>query len=132
MLNYVRMLAETVRTIGWANTVLHLTGKIFGRTLHTQVQTPLGTIECRLGAHADVAILREIILHNPYARLLDKFVPTLAPTRIYDVGAEIGAFSLFAAKRWPQANIFAFEPDPENFKLLQRNVGNIPTIAELN
>ena len=40
---------------------------------------------------------------------------------IVDLGANIGLATLYFAKRYPEANILAVEPEPENFKLLLRN-----------
>ena len=42
--------------------------------------------------------------------------------RILDVGANIGLFGVFALGRWPGATITAFEPDPDNLRLLRRTV----------
>jgi len=40
-----------------------------------------------------------------------------------DVGANIGYYTVLAARKvGPQGRVFAFEPDPESFALLQRNV----------
>lgn len=44
------------------------------------------------------------------------------PRVVVDIGANIGLFSLYAAARWPSAQILAYEPDPENFRILQKNV----------
>lgn len=41
---------------------------------------------------------------------------------ILDIGANIGAFSVWAASRWPDSIIHAYEPIPENFELLKHNV----------
>lgn len=41
---------------------------------------------------------------------------------IIDVGAHIGSASLYFHRRAPQAQVFAFEPSPANFSILQRNV----------
>ncbi|MGW0793040.1 FkbM family methyltransferase [Streptomyces sp. NPDC002911] len=42
--------------------------------------------------------------------------------RIFDVGANIGMFTLFAGSRCPDAKIYAFEPIPPVFDSLRRNV----------
>lgn len=42
---------------------------------------------------------------------------------IVDAGANIGLFSLWAAKRLPQVRIHALEPYPETFARLQHNLG---------
>jgi len=47
----------------------------------------------------------------------------LKPDSVFlDVGANVGIFSLFAAKVFPSARIFAFEPAAKTFKLLARNI----------
>ncbi|MEU5880004.1 FkbM family methyltransferase [Spirillospora sp. NPDC047279] len=42
---------------------------------------------------------------------------------VFDVGANIGMFSLFVEARCPSAKVFAFEPVPEVFAALQKNIG---------
>lgn len=39
---------------------------------------------------------------------------------LYDVGANIGLYSIFAAKRG--VKVFAFEPESQNFAVLQKNI----------
>jgi 31-O-methyltransferase len=41
---------------------------------------------------------------------------------IFDVGANIGLFSLFALREWPHATVHAFEPIPQIHDVLRRNV----------
>lgn len=41
---------------------------------------------------------------------------------VFDVGANIGMFSLFVSARCPSARVFAFEPVPEVFAKLRTNV----------
>jgi natural product biosynthesis luciferase-like monooxygenase protein/amino acid adenylation domain-containing protein/FkbM family methyltransferase len=41
---------------------------------------------------------------------------------VFDVGANIGFFSLFASQRCPDVNIYAFEPIPPTYAALQLNV----------
>jgi FkbM family methyltransferase len=41
---------------------------------------------------------------------------------ILDFGANIGAFTIAAAMRFPEAKIFAYEPEEENFKILSKNI----------
>ncbi len=41
---------------------------------------------------------------------------------ILDIGAHIGIFSIYASILNPQSQIFAIEPEPENFKLLKHNL----------
>jgi FkbM family methyltransferase len=41
---------------------------------------------------------------------------------VFDVGANIGMFSLFIGARCPSAQVYAFEPVPEVFAKLQQNI----------
>ncbi|MDN0201121.1 FkbM family methyltransferase [Streptomyces sp. S.PNR 29] len=41
---------------------------------------------------------------------------------VVDVGANIGLFSLFVKRQWPDAEILAFEPIPESLRVLRRNL----------
>jgi len=41
---------------------------------------------------------------------------------ILDLGANIGAFTVAVAIRFPKAKIFAYEPEEENFKILSKNI----------
>ncbi|MBN1615123.1 MAG: FkbM family methyltransferase [Deltaproteobacteria bacterium] len=62
---------------------------------------------------------KEIFMDECYMRGLEAPVPE--NPNIVDIGANAGYFSLFAASRFPGAWIFAFEPVPANFALLDRN-----------
>ena len=41
---------------------------------------------------------------------------------IFDFGANIGLATLYLSKEFPDSKIFAFEPDVETFKVLQKNI----------
>lgn len=41
---------------------------------------------------------------------------------VFDIGANIGWYSMSIARRYPNTKIFAFEPIPSTFKSLQRNI----------
>jgi len=53
---------------------------------------------------------------------------------IVDVGAHIGLFALYVTQFCKHGRIFCFEPDPENFKLLERNLNlnQIPNVLIFN
>lgn len=40
---------------------------------------------------------------------------------VIDLGAHIGAFAVYAAQKAAQGKVYAYEPEPENFKLLKEN-----------
>jgi FkbM family methyltransferase len=58
--------------------------------------------------------------------------PVLDPKVIVDVGSNIGASILSFYRQFPSAKIFGFEPHPETFKILQSNVGGIPSVSVFN
>jgi FkbM family methyltransferase len=47
---------------------------------------------------------------------------------IVDIGANVGLASIYFASIYPDASIYAFEPDPGSFELLRSNVVPLPTI----
>ena len=50
---------------------------------------------------------------------------------VFDVGANIGLFTLFANRKCPTAKIYAFEPLPPSFELLRANVARYEIDAHL-
>jgi FkbM family methyltransferase len=67
----------------------------------------------------DLTVVEGVLVLNEY-RLNTLGLPENAV--IYDLGANIGTFSLAVKKVCPQARIVAYEPIKENFFLLERNV----------
>ena len=54
------------------------------------------------------------------------------PKVVFDVGANVGTYSLFACKCLPEANVYAFEPLPEAFERLRENVQDAGNIHVFN
>lgn len=75
----------------------------------------------------DLAVLHKILIDREYAP-----PPGLSPTVIIDAGAYIGLSTMFFHHRFPEATIFALEPDPENFKLLKKNTSGVTQIQIIN
>jgi FkbM family methyltransferase len=65
-----------------------------------------------------VWLFEEIIVRQPYA------VDLPAAPQIIDCGANIGLSVVYFKQRFPDAIMLAFEPAPDNFDLLQRNVAS--------
>src|SRR5437762_2063279 len=57
---------------------------------------------------------------------------SLEPKVILDIGSNIGTSVLFLHEQFPAARILAFEPHPETFRILQTNVGSIPSVEVFN
>jgi FkbM family methyltransferase len=47
------------------------------------------------------------------------------PPAVLDVGANIGAFTIWAAQRWPGARVTAYEPHPDNAKVWRENCADL-------
>lgn len=67
----------------------------------------------------DQSVLDQIWIRNVY--LAD---PTRIPETalVVDIGANIGGFSVFAARLARHGEVLCYEPHPENFRILQRNL----------
>lgn len=71
----------------------------------------------RVGAGSDATVFREIFFDRCY----DLSLPEDARA-IIDVGANVGYSTVWFALRYPEARIWAYEPDPANLARLRRNV----------
>src|SRR5271170_2312808 len=65
-------------------------------------------------------ILDEVWEKERYWR--DEFQNDLQNGDIVDIGAHMGTFTLWAAKRWPERRVIAVEPSPINLEYLEKNV----------
>lgn len=50
------------------------------------------------------------------------WIDTFEPGVFWDVGANVGVYSLYCAARWPGVEIHSFEPDAQSYAALCRNV----------
>ncbi len=67
----------------------------------------------------DIWVLKEACLDRQYQ---DASVPIKDGWNIIDIGAGLGDFALAAANAHPNAVVYAYEPFPESFALLQENL----------
>jgi FkbM family methyltransferase len=58
--------------------------------------------------------------------------PRLQPNIVLDIGSNIGSSILFFHEQFPDAQIFGFEPHPGTFRVLQKNVGRLPSVKIFN
>jgi len=83
----------------------------------TLFDTKLGRIACD-----------EVLSGKSYPRL-----PLAGQVRrIVDVGANVGAATLYFALQFPAAEIWAYEPSPECFALLTANTRDMPRVRCIN
>ena len=67
---------------------------------------------------APVFLLLEVFANGCYRRRM----PSTLHGTVLDLGANIGAFTLDCARRFPRALIHAYEPNPETVATLRRNI----------
>ncbi len=80
---------------------------------------------------SDAEILYKILLKPERKREYQP--PTIkAPKIIFDIGANIGAATLWLNDLYPSAQIYSFEPAPRNFSILQKNVKTHSNIKPIN
>ncbi|HEY6720786.1 MAG TPA: FkbM family methyltransferase [Burkholderiales bacterium] len=76
---------------------------------------------------SDPAVIYKILLKA--GKKAEYYIPEgVSPRTIWDIGGNIGAASLYFSERFPQAEIHCFEPVPDNYALIERNVGGDPRI----
>ena len=93
----------------------------------------VGDVHLRLG-DSDFAAFKQVfagreydlrVVGGAYARVAERYRSILDGDRvpvIIDAGANVGAASLWFARAFPEAQVVAIEPDPENARLLRLNV----------
>ncbi|OGM17101.1 hypothetical protein A2V56_00015 [Candidatus Woesebacteria bacterium RBG_19FT_COMBO_42_9] len=64
-------------------------------------------------------VVREVWEDGTYR--LSKIGPP-TPEIVFDIGAHVGVFSVYAAQKFPGVSVYSFEPDPQNFELLRQNI----------
>jgi hypothetical protein len=97
-----------------------------GERLH-KVQIKVGSLRRVLYLRtSDIFVVYEVLWGNPYIHPAMLQNP---PRCILDLGAHIGLATLRFKASFPHATIHCYEPDPENFKLLERNTKDLPGVV---
>jgi len=80
---------------------------------------------------ADPFVLYQVLLRS--GKKAEYYVPpALRPKIILDIGSNIGASIIYFHRQFPDANIFGFEPHPDTFRVLQKNVANLHGVTVFN
>ncbi|HAI15718.1 MAG TPA: hypothetical protein DCM12_04495 [Gammaproteobacteria bacterium] len=95
---------EVGQLVGYVLPKRHYAKKIDG---HQRVALPNGKAVVHRNQHETEYLYQEIFEQNIYLRHGLKLPPNAT---VFDVGANIGMFSLFVAQHCPEADIYAFEP----------------------
>lgn len=67
----------------------------------------------------DIWVLKEACLDRQYERAS---IPIQDGWSIIDIGAGLGDFAVSIARAFPRSTVYAYEPFPESFRLLQENL----------
>ena len=77
---------------------------------------------------SDIYVVYQVLQNQAY-----NCVHTLHEVNtIIDAGANIGCASVFFAKCYPNAKIYALEPEKSNYKLLVKNTSKYPNVIPIN
>src|SRR6266478_9893692 len=80
---------------------------------------------------ADPFVLYQVLLRS--GKKAEYYVPPgLRPKIILDIGSNIGASIIYFHRQFLDANIFGFEPHPDTFRVLKKNVANLHGVTVFN
>src|SRR5438477_7951076 len=80
---------------------------------------------------ADPFVLYQVLLKS--GKKAEYYVPpALRPEIILDIGSNIGASIIYFHEKFPDAKIFGFEPHPDTFRILQKNVAQLRGVVVFN
>ena len=80
---------------------------------------------------SDMIMIYEILLKKNYDA--EYWLPQeIEPQLILDIGGNIGITSIYLANRFPDAQIYTFEPLPQNFEILKKNTSPYKNIHIFN
>lgn len=122
----MKLLYRFIHYFGVLNGVILFSKVISNSTKSLKLPTLASPIELRPGT-TDLSIFYQVFFNQCY-NIPFQFNPGV----IVDAGANIGLSSVFFANKFPEAQIFALEPEHENFKLLEKNVAPYSKIIPLN
>jgi FkbM family methyltransferase len=77
--------------------------------------------------NSDLTILKEIFVDNEY-----DFDLPYSPKIIFDLGSNVGLSVIYFRLKYLNAKIYAFEPDPEAFRKLKKNIKQFNNIFIFN
>ncbi|MBI3879220.1 MAG: FkbM family methyltransferase [Verrucomicrobia bacterium] len=81
------------------------------------------------GGTRDWDVAHELIYAGGYGRALEYLRGLSGRPLVLDLGGNLGLFSLLAARANPNAEIFAYEPGPPNFRLFEINALANPSLG---
>lgn len=108
---------------GFSNSFLCLFDKIMGREKVRKIR--LGKTDMLLRTNTpDLKVALSSLYYKEY-----NDIRCSKPNVIVDAGANIGATSIFFAQKYPDAKVYAIEPEASNFDFLLKNTENYSNIV---
>lgn len=97
------------------------------RSIVLRLATPGGSFSAVVDQISDMHAVDEILLRRQYDHELGA-----PPQTIVDLGSHIGISVGYFRRRYPDARIFAFEPNPRSFAKLQRVIAGMDGVVARN
>ena len=102
---------------------LRLQLRAVSRSLSGVKTCQVGKVTIKVGVASELEHYRAETYATKEPETIDWLDENLRDEDVFmDVGANIGLYSLYAAKLKPTSNIYAFEPESQNFSRLCRNI----------
>lgn len=122
----IKVLQLHLQKMGVINTLIFIT-QLFGTSKNSTVFARMKNSPQKIylrNIASDKQIFQQIFLREE----LNVNFSTI-PSVIVDGGANIGMATLYLKMKYPDANIFAIEPDDSNFQILKRNAKGLTSIT---
>lgn len=74
-------------------------------------------------------LMQAILLEDEYGGQVAQLFEKQSPSIIIDAGANVGMFSVYALAKWDYVKVFAVEPAPDTFKILEQNQKKNPSLS---
>ena len=125
---YLETLKNYIHLFGWRAILYALKTKINRSPFevearYTNVKFPF---YLRLNT-SDIAAAQQVFLNDEY-----KFNTSRSPESIVDAGANVGLTSIYFANKYPDAKIFAIEPESSNYEMLKKNTEPYSNITAIH
>jgi FkbM family methyltransferase len=104
---------NSVRSVEWPDV----------RLKEVKTRFPCGDLEVTLTPHVNELDfqLAQFYRCMPYEKEVFRWLATRSYSTIVDIGANLGVFSIYFARRFPDAGVYAFEPSRKAFSRLAAN-----------
>ncbi|MCU7852272.1 MAG: FkbM family methyltransferase [Candidatus Thiodiazotropha sp. (ex Monitilora ramsayi)] len=123
-----RQIKTYLPTVGLRGSLYALWGSIKNKTFDLKIEEPgiRHPFYLRLPS-SDAPTYKQVFMKHEY-----NFEVDAEPKIIVDAGANIGLASIYFANKYPQATIYAIEPEQSNFNALQKNTAGYENIIAIH